>query len=585
MIFQAAMFLAVSIFLFRWQIIEHERFQAQASSRLVKQEVSALRGDILARDGSVLSYSEPRFDIYVYMDNKHGLLAAENANRQTRPEFTRKVSELLEIDEEGLINLLGQDQKWIKIADKVTKEDRDKLLSIPTDIDPELYLDGLDYLDTAIRNYPEGDLAAHVLGFVGKDEFGHDVGVSGLEQYFNGLLKPQVGISTLETDSNQNIIAISNNRLREARRGATITITIDKNIQEKVETLLEQGVERYMAKSGTVIVVDPRTGEIIAMANYPDFDPGNYEKETDTRVFRNHAITSPYEIGSVGKVYTMSAAVDQDKVQPQTVVIQGHSGCQEIIEKRVICTYDKKPQGALTATEALIQSDNLALFATAELIGEQEFANYLEDFGLGRRTKIQLAGEDAGFIKSGDKWNEADLAAYSYGHSYFQTTLQAIMGAGVLANEGKLMEPMIVKEISDSADKKRVYEPRVVTQVIKPESAETMSNMLYEVFKSNLYEAKYKDLAKYKIAMKSGTALIPYTALDPPQSKAGYSNEVNSTYVGYDASSLNTFIMLVNLSEPQTVPKLSYNNARILWLDLFNEIKNDLGVPTVYEHI
>jgi cell division protein FtsI/penicillin-binding protein 2 len=277
----------------------------------------------------------------------------------------------------------------------------------------------------------------------------------------------------------------------------------------------------------------------------------------------------------------MAAAVDQDEVMPGTVVIDGHDGCQEIIDQKVVCTYDKKPQGPLTATEAMIKSDNLALFATADLIGSQKLADYLESFGMGSKTNIQLAGEDSGYLKPGERWNEADLATFSYGHSYFQTPLQSVMGVSALANGGKRMEPMIVTKIADSNGKTRVYQPRAVEQVVTPESTEIMDQILYEVFKHNLYEDKYKYLADYNIAMKSGTALIPYTALAPPVDKPGYSNEVNSTYVGYDASEQNKFVMLVNLSEPQTRPKLSYNNARLLWLDMFIEVKDDLAVPKI----
>ncbi|MFW5702688.1 MAG: peptidoglycan D,D-transpeptidase FtsI family protein [Candidatus Dojkabacteria bacterium] len=576
---QVVAFLFVAGFLFRWQILEHDRFQAQAESRVISSEIQGLRGDILAADGSVLAYSEPRFDIYVFMNDKFGLLAAEEGGRQTRAEFVTKVAAELEISEQDLEDKLAQEKQWIQIAEAVTKKQRDAILSIPTNRDEQVHLTGLDYVETSVRRYPEGELAAHVLGFVGRDEFGNTVGVNGLEQYFDGLLRPQSGISSLEQDSNSNLIAISSNVLREARRGASIHTTIDKNIQSKVQEQLETAVENFQARSATVIVADPRTGEIKAMANYPSYNPEDYFKTEDQSVLGNTAITNPYEIGSVGKIYTMAAAVDQGKVTPNTVVIDGHDGCEEIIEQRIICTYDKKPQGPLTATDAMIKSDNLAFFHTAQLVSDKVLADYLQSFGLGNRTRIQLSGEDEGFIKPGENWNEADLAAYSYGHSYFQTTLQAVMGVSALANGGKLMEPTIVRKIEDVTGQTREYKPLMKREVMKPENVEIMDQILHDVYLNNLYENRYKHLEEYDIAMKSGTALIPYTALTPPISRPGYSNEVNSTYIGYDASDKNSFIMLVNVSEPQTTPKLSYANARLLWLDTFDEIRNDLGVP------
>jgi stage V sporulation protein D (sporulation-specific penicillin-binding protein) len=574
-------FAAITLFLVRWQVLDYDKYQQLASSRFFRKEARALRGDILAADGSVLSYSEPRFDLFVYKDEKQGLIAAENAQRQTRSEFIEKVSQVLEVDETELGKKLDAEGNWLKIADKVTKEKRDQVMSIPTKVDPEVFLDGLSYEESSVRIYPEGQLAAHVVGFIGKDDFGHEVGGAGLEQYFDGVLKPQAGISTVETDSNQNIIAIADNQVREARRGATVKTTIDKNIQAKVEAHLAAAVQNFRAKSGTVIIADPRTGEIIAMANYPTFDPAEYNKVESYKVLGNTAITTPYEIGSVGKIFTMSAAVDQNKVNANTIVINGHKGCQKIIEQRVICTYDKKPQGPLTVTDAMIKSDNLALFATANLIGQDTLADYLVNFGMGQKTGIQLAGEDSGFIKPAREWNEADVATYSFGHSYSQTPLQAVMGVSALANKGRVMEPMIVSELIEADGSKRSYAPKVSRQVMTEKGVNAMADILYQVYLNNLIEGKYKYLSKYKIGMKSGTALIPFVSLSNPINKAGYSEEVNSTYMGYDASDKNTFVMLVNISEPQTTPKLSYNNARFLWLDIFEDVKEDLGVPAV----
>ncbi len=574
-------FLAVAIFLFRWQVVDNERYQALASTRFNTRRLTALRGDILASDGSVLSFSEPRFDMYVYMSPQQGLLAAENTGRQTREEFLAKVSSLLGQTKDELEKNLNSDSQWIRIATDVTQETKDLLLAIPSDRDSNVTLAGLDYEETAVRVYPESSLAAHVLGFLGNDDFGSVIGRNGIEQYFNGVLSPRVGVASIEADSNQNIIAISDNLTREAVKGTTVQTTIDKNIQAIVERRLVEAIDRYGAKSGNVIVADPRTGAIMAMANYPNFDPGNYRNVLSARDFASIGITNPYEIGSVGKIYTMAAAVDQKKVEPSTQVTPGHTGCQQIIEERIICTYDKKPKGPLNATQSMIDSDNLALFATAQLIGGEKLAEYLEKFGMGKKTNIQLSGEDSGYIKPGIQWNEADLAAYSYGHSYYQTTLQSVMGVAALANKGTRMEPMIVQRLIEADGSTREYKPIPVVEVVTPETTQKMGQILHEVYLNNLAENKYKELAKYYIGMKSGTALIPYSALSEPKQIPGYSGETNSTYVGYDASEKNSFIMLVNISEPQNGPKLSYYNARLLWLDIFAEIRNHIGVPVI----
>jgi len=576
-------FVAIALFLVRWQLVDYDRFATLAKSRLKSSTIPALRGDILARDGSILSYSEPRFDIFLYRDDRNGLEAAEKAGRQTRAEFIDKVAEILQLTPDEFSTKIETGSKWIKIADRVTLDTRDKLLNVPTDKDPEISLDGLTAQTTQVRVYPEGRLASHVIGYLGKDDLGNSIGSNGLEQYFDGILKPQDGVTSVQTDSNQKIIAKVDNLVKEARRGTSLKTTIDKNIQHKAEVVLRQGVEKFNAKAGTVIIIDPRTGAVVSMANYPDFDPADYGNVESNKILRNAAITDPYEIGSVGKIFTMSAAVDQGKVGPDTIVINGHKGCMKIVDDRSVCTDDKKPQGPLTATEAMIKSDNLGLFATANLIGSEKLASYLDLFGMGKRTNVQLSGEDSGYIKPGYQWNEADLAAYSYGHSYFQTALQAIMGVGALANDGKIMEPMIVSDLVYPDGTSRSYSPRVVTEVLKEKSVEEMGEIMYKVFLNNIKGTPYSKLSRYDIGMKSGTALIPFNSLAEPQNIAGYSDEVSSTYVGYDASDKNTFVMLVNLSEPQTSPfKLSYYNARLVWLDLFMQIKDDLGVPEVY---
>lgn len=575
-------FFLITVFLFRWQVLDYDKYIKLAGARQLQIETPALRGDILARDGSVLSYSEPRFDIYVYKNEKQGLIAAENNKRQTREEFLTGVGTILQLSKDDVAKKLEPNSQWLKLAEKVSKEQRDRILAIPTQKDPKIFLDGLVAIPTSVRLYPERNLAAQVIGFLGDDEFGKKVGRGGLEQYYNETLNPITGISTIETDSNQNIIAISDNKLREAQRGMTVKTTIDKNIQAKAQYHLKAAVERYRAKSGSVIIADPRTGEIIAMASYPDYNPAEYNKVTDIKVLGNTAVTTPYEIGSVGKIYTMSAAVDQGKVGPNTVVINGHEGCQRIVDNRKICTYSSDPRGPLTATQAMIESDNLALFSTANLIGGDTLAKYLDKFGMGKRTNIQLPGEDSGVIKPSSQWTEADLATYSFGHSYTQTLQQAVMAVSALANHGRIMEPMVVSELINEDGKVRKYTPRVVSEVLSEKGVQTMAQILHEVYLSNIYTYKnreFQGLDKYNIGMKSGTALIPFVSLANPVNKAGYSDEVNSTYVGYDASEKNTFIMLVNLSEPQSLPKLSYNNARLLWFNLFNDIKDDLGVP------
>jgi len=562
-------------FLIRWQVFEHDHFVAIARERIVDHNVPSIRGEILAADGSSLAYSEPRFNIVVY---KTELEFAEEYNKQTRKEFVEKVSTVLNIENSEFEELFEGDQDWIKVKERVSNAKKEEVLNLKRDNAPEESLQGLRIEYTSKRIYPEGTLACHAIGFVGKNDIGEDLGRAGLEYYWEGLLKEQEGFDYTEVDSFGNLIAIDNVETIEAKRGATVYTTIDKNIQMILESHLENAVKKYDAKSASAIVMDPRTGALMGLANYPEFDPNTYDEVEDNLSFKNAAISDPAELGSVGKAFTMAAALEEGKIEPNTVVSNGHSGCVTIKEKErdwEICTYDKKPQGSMTAVQALVNSDNLALYEVSKLIGNEKFDEYLRAFGIGKRTDIDIAGESNGVLKDISEWTNVDSATYAFGHSYQMTPLQAITGIGAIANDGELMRPYLVSKVVEEDDKEKVFAPTVVNQPIGLNTSEKLKAMMYEVFKVNLVENRYKNLSQYRIAMKSGTALIPY------RDRAGYSDEVNATYVGFDASDEATFIMLVKIEEPKAVKRLSYYSARILWLDIFVEMKDYLGVPNV----
>lgn len=563
------------IFLIRWQVFEHDKFVALARERIVDNEVPAIRGDILARDGSSLAYSEPRFDIIVY---KTELEFAEKYNKQTRDEFINKVATTLDLDKEELREKINNGESWIKLKEKVSNNKKDEVLGLTRDNAPDSNLEGLRIEYTSERIYPENELACHAIGFVGKNDIGEDLGRAGLEHFWEGLLKEQEGYNSSEVDSFGNLIALDNVEQIDARRGATIHTTLDKNIQEIVQKNIREAAKKYDAKSASAIVMKPKTGEILALANYPEFNPNNYESVENSDAFKDPIISDPAELGSVGKIFTMSAALDQGVLQPNTQVITGHSGCITIKENErdwEVCTYDKKPQGAMTATEALVNSDNLALYEIMKMIGKEQFNEYLKAFGIGSRTDIDISGESNGILKDISEWTNVDSATYAYGHGYQMTPIQVLTGIAAVANEGKLMRPYLVSEIEQTGEEPKIFSPTVVNQPIKADTAEKLKAMMYEVYKSNLDESRYKGLSKYKIAMKSGTALIPY------KDKAGYSDEINATYIGFDASDDASFIMLIKLEEPKAVERLSYYSARVVWLDTFIEIKDYIGVKPI----
>jgi len=568
-------FLLNVAFLFRWQVLEYDKYNALARERIVDNKIPEIRGEILASDGTALAYSEPRFNIVVY---KTELEFAEKHNKQTRREFVDKVSQSLQIEPGELEKALNTNSSWITIKRLIFFDQKESVLNLKRDSAPDAELMGLRVENTSQRVYPYDALACHVIGFVGKNPVGESVGSAGLEHYWEGLLKEQEGYNLSEVDSFGNIIPLDNLHKIDARRGAAVYTTIDKNLQQKAEEKIEKGVKKYRAKSGSIIIMNPKTGAIMALANYPEYNLNEYNKVENADDFKNVAISDPAELGSVGKAFTMAAALNEGKIEPNTVVTKGHSGCTTVKEKErdwKVCTYDKKPKGAMTATQALVDSDNLALYEISKLIGPQKLHDYLAAFGIGSRTDVDMSGESDGVLRDADKWSNVDSATYSYGHGYQMTPLQAITGIGSIANDGNLMRPYVVSKVIESDGTVKEYRPTVVNKPVTVNTANKLREMMYEVFKSNLDENRYKSLSKYKIGMKSGTATIPY------KDKAGYSSDINATYIGFDESDDATFIMLVKLEAPQAVEKLSYYSARIVWLDTFVQIKDYLGVPKI----
>lgn len=579
-------FFAAIMMLVKWQVFDSERFIAIANERYRQVRIPSIRGSILARDGSTLAFSEPRFDVFVWLPE---LELAEKNDYQTRDEFIKKVAPIIDEKPKDLRGSLNNGTQWIKIAGKVDVDQRELLLELKQDEIPENYLQGMQFEYVNKRIYPEGDLASHIIGFLGFNTNGVQVGVGGIEQYWEGTLKPLEGFEQGEFDSFGNPITINNEVQLESKPGDTLYTTIDKVLQKKLEIHLKDAQERYDATSVTGIIADPKTGEILALANYPNYDPNEYYKEKDGIVFGNPAVAVPYEIGSIAKVFTIASAIDQKRVTPNTVVLpKGHQGCEVINpdpkpedncvdftsneDVDCVCTYDKNGYSEpMTSADALIRSDNIGLRHIALTMEYDEFHDYLEKFGVGTVTNIDITGESTGLLKEAKDWNYADQAVFSYGHGFEVTPIQAVSGISSIANDGKRMQPYLISKVVSSDGAEKEFKPRVIEEVVTPRTAQTVMDIMHEVYKNSLIEDRYKSLDRYYISMKSGTALIPY------KDRPGYSSEINATYVGFDASPDRSFIMLIKVEEPQ-VGELSFYNARLVWLDVFNDIKDYIGV-------
>ncbi len=576
-------FILIVSFLVRWQFLETNDFVGLAAERYKEKSIRSIRGDIQASDGTTLAFSEPRYDVFAYLKDieEAEVPAGSRGVLQTREEFVSKVAAVLKKDEDTIAKTLASGPVWVKIASEVSYGRKKKLEDIRTDKNENRRLVGLNYEFTSRRIYPEGSLASHIIGFLGKDLHSNDIGRNGLEQLYDGVLQPQEGYTASETDKFGNIISLSDSVSIDAKRGSSVVTTINKELQKLAERKIREGVETYNAESGSIIIMDPKTGEILSLANYPTYSPSKYYEVENAADFGNKAINIPYEVGSVAKVFTMAAAVEVLDMSPDDVVLHGHKGCSMIYaskdnkrDKREVCTHDKKPKSEITAIDAMVTSDNLAFVELADNLQKENMHKYLSAFGVGSSSGIDLSGESFGFLPKLDKkgaWHNIDMAVFSFGHGYQMNLMQVVRGVGVIPNKGFLVRPFTVSKIIGVDGEGKEFRPIIDKKVVSEETAAEVSYMMQQVFKDHI-RGGFEHLAGYKIGSKSGTALIPN------KNKAGYSSEINATYVGFDAGNNSKFIMAIRLEAPKSTEKLSYYSARPLWLSTFGELKDIMGL-------
>lgn len=571
--------LLIFAFAIRWQVIKGAEFREITDSRIFTERIlTSFRGTIFASDGSTLAYSEPRYNVFVWMDD---LLLFEEKDFQRREEFAELLSPFLDTTEEELKNRIEDEYsvgvRWIRIGTAIDSKAREDINSLIVERTNKR-LRGIVFTPTERRIYPEGDLASHVIGLTNIEE-DEIFGVSGIEAAWDGDLKSKDGIIIQKQNAAGQASALELTPTIEAKPGSQLYTSIDKAIQRKVQEELQVIVEQYEAKSGTVVILDPRTGEIISLANYPTFDP-NLRDEPDSFAYADHSIYRPIEIGSVMKSITLAAALNENLIEIDSIVQpEGHEGCRfvshEIPPDGKICTWNKLPQPPMTAKECLIRSDNLCFMDIGQMMDNTTFYEYLVKFGLNEPSGVDLSGESISPIKPPEQWNIADEATFTYGHGFLVNMVQTASAISVIPNKGTRMVPHVVTKVVKADGIERTMEPLAIEDVISPETAFDMSVAMQETYLSNVTEYYYQHLKAYPIGMKTGSALIA----DPNRPECPYcSGLLNNAIVGFDAAD-GKFLMLLKLEQPNG--GLSFYNVRPGWLQIFDRIKADLGMVPV----
>ena len=519
--------LIVILRLFNIQVLQHGYFLALASDQQKFYE------DLVPERGRI--YVEDRFtkNLYPLAINKRlTLVYAVPKQVKDVEAVAQKLEPILEISQDELKDRLSKEgDLYEPLKHRVTD---DKIEEIK-----QFDLEGIRFQPEDWRYYPDGEFAAHLLGFVGfvEDE---KRGRYGLEGYYNDLLAGQEGFLAMERDAAGQSISFSDKSFKKAVDGDDLVLTIDRFIQFKVERKIKEAVEKFGAQRGTVIIMNPNSGEIIALANYPTFDPNKYSEVEDVSVFSNTAVYDLYEPGSAFKPIIMTAALDLGLVSPGTTVED--EGAIEV-DEFTIRNSDGKANGKVTMTEVLEKSVNIGMVKIAQQMGRQRVYDSVQKFGFEELSGIDLDREISAAMADPKKWSDADLATISFGQGISITPIQLVTATSAIANGGKLVQPHVVKKIVRSSGTEEIIADKSLRQIITPSVAATSAAMMVSVVENG-----FGDTAKvpgYKIAGKTGTAQVPN------QNGPGYDpGQKITSFIGFAPVDDPQFVMMVKLDNP-----------------------------------
>ncbi len=513
-----AWMLAIGARLVQVQISQHDDLTARArSQQLGAIETSPTRGQVLDRQGRELARSidtESFFADPREIDNVE--LTARNIAAATgldQAELAKRLNDAKD-----------SNKKFVWIVRRMDVSAAGKL--------DALNLDGVYSRKEPKRYYPNDSLAAHVLGFVGTDE----IGLSGVEQYYNDKIRGESGKLYLETDARRR--AFESYEI-QPHPGQTVVLTIDQTVQFRTEQALAAAVERAHAKSGTAIVMDPRTGEILALANAPAFDPNQPAKDS-AEGRANGALQSVYEPGSTFKIVAYSAAIEKGLVTPADKI-----DCQMgsiTVAGRLI--HDHHPFGVLTIADALALSSNVGAIKLGLLVGNESMYDYMKRLGFGTRTGIDLAGESPGIVRPLNRWQPSSIGSIAMGQEVGVTPLQMATAYGVLANGGFLVRPHLVREMR-TPDGTIVFQAKTETRrTLKAETTTALRGMLEDVTLRGT--ARKAQLNGYTAAGKTGTA----QKIDPKTHTYSTTKYIGS-FVGFAPVNNPAVVIIVVIDEPQ----------------------------------
>lgn len=557
-LFFSVAFILLIARLFHWQILEGKVLSAAARGQYqYKSEVDAPRGTILSSDGSWLVTTTRAWTI----------AASLPEITEDKKQFSEKLAPLFlgegheeneyHDEEDRIYTLITKDKiVWTPLKSRISDDTKKKI--------EELDLEGIHYEPEEIRQYPESSTAAHLVGFVGKNRDGGNQGYFGLEGYYDTSLSGKSGYVSRESDPLGAPILLGENREINAIDGIDLRTNIDMSVQLTLEKRLKEGIEKYGAKGGTAIIMNPETGAIMGMGSYPSYDPGHYWDFGDT-LFSNPSVSQTFEPGSIFKVLVMAAGLDAGVVDPQTQC-DICSGPYKI-DKYLIETWNREYTANSTMTNVIVHSDNVGMVYVANHLGKERLYNYIKNFGIGEATGIDLQGEAVAKLRDYNEWGPVEQATASFGQGVAVSPIQMIRAVSAIANDGVMVRPKVVSKLVGETWEEPVTQEQG-KRVISSKAASEITQMMAEAAKNG--ESKWTYLRGFRVAGKTGTAQI---AID------GYYDETNTnaSFVGFAPYDNPKFVMLVILNQPQTSQWAS-ETAAPLWYSIAKDLFLHFGI-------
>jgi cell division protein FtsI (penicillin-binding protein 3) len=516
------------------QVISHAEMVVRADRQQNRTvTVAAKRGEIYDRHGRLLAYSVDADTIYAVP----GEIADPRATAGT---LCRALDRCDRKEQASLAERLARDERdFVYVKRRVTPGEAQRVA--------KLELKGIGFSKESKRFYPNRELASHIIGYAGLD----NVGLGGIEATYDKVVRGREGMLLVQTDARGKAFS----RLeRSPTAGGSVELTIDAQLQFIVERELREGVRQHRADSGTAVMLDPNTGEILAMANYPTFNPNVYSEAPET-ARRNRAIQDLYEPGSTFKLVTASAALELALFNPAEI-IDVSAGLIRF-KGRVIS--DMHRYGPLSFTDVLVKSSNVGAIKIGARVGAEQMGLYVRRFGFGRATSRDFPGESPGIVWS--NLGDSALASVSMGYQVGVTPLQVVTAASIVANGGTLFEPRIVSAITREGTR-TVVAPNAVRTVIKPQTAATLTTIMEQVVERGT--ATRAKVAGYTIAGKTGTA-------DKLVNRRYSNTQQNVSFVGFAPSRNPQLAVIVMIDSP----KAGADTGGVVAAPIFQRIAED----------